>query len=231
MQYLHRNKIIVVLLFIQQTNLFSQGRQHNPNYDLQKIHFGFSIVPNHAKSKVVIAKDFYSRDSVRSITPVGFSGFGFGGIADFRIGKYFTVRWLPQIQFSQRNYKFVFSDREEVAKTETVSLDQNFLLKYHSSRHGNHRVYLVGGIKYTHDFSSNESTIRSPNRAMIPYKRETFFYEFGFGYDHFGTFALISTELKMSNSITNMLSKDPYIYTSSIDRIQARLFQISFHFQ
>jgi hypothetical protein len=205
--------------------------EHRPLYDLKKVHFGVSFVPNYGKAKVVTAADFYIRDSVRSIRPQGFAGFGFGGIMDIRIGKFVTFRYLPQIQFSQRNFVYTFDDRVETAKTETVSLDHNLLFKYHTPRHKNTRFYLIGGVKYSFDFQSNEKAVRAPNRALVPFKQNVFYYEYGFGIDHFGIFALISTEFKMSNSINNVLSTDPYIYCSSIDRIQARLFQISFHFQ
>ncbi len=231
MQYLHRYKVICIALFLFLINKSKgQGLEHHPLYDLKRVHFGISIVPNYAKAKVVTAPDFYQRDSVRTIRPQGFSGFGFGGIMDVRIGKFVTFRYLPQIQFSQRNFVYTFNDRVETAKTETVALEQCLLFKYHSVRHKNNRFYVIGGAKFSHDFASNEDAVRSPNRALVPFKKNVLYYDFGFGFDHFGIFALISTELKMSNSITNVLSSDPYIYASSISRIQARLFQISFHF-
>jgi len=64
----------------------------------------------------------------------------------------------------------------------------------------------------------------------VAFKANSFYYEYGFGYDHYGIWSMISTEFKMSNSITNMLSSDPYIFSSSFERIQSRLFQISFLF-
>ncbi len=232
MQYLHRYKIIYLsIIVLIQFSAKGQGLEHNPHYDLRRFHFGFSIVPNFGKAKVITAPDFYLRDSVQRIKALGFPGFGFGGIIDCRLAKLLTVRYLAQIQFSQRNFEYTFKDgKTETAKTETVALDQCILFKYHSTRHKNNRFYVIGGGKLAYDFASDEDAVRSPNRALVPFKATSFFYEFGAGWDHFGQFALISTELKMSNSITNMLSKDPYIYTSSIDRIQARLFQISFHF-
>ncbi len=232
MQYIHRYKVIfIAVVLFSIVNSYGQGREHNALYDLRKVHFGFSVVPNFGKAKVVTAADFYQRDSVRTIRPQGFSGFGFGGIMDVRLGKYVTFRYLPQIEFSQRNFVYTFSDRVETAKTETVALDNCLLFKYHTVRHQNNRFYLVGGLKLAYDFQSNEDAVRSPNRALVPFKKRVLYYDFGFGFEHFGLYALISTEIKMSNSITNVLSADPYIYTSSIDRIQARLFQISFHFQ
>lgn len=233
MQHLHRSQIsVLIVLLFAATQLYAQrrGAEHRPNDDQRKWHFGIGISPNFAKAKLIVAPDFYARDSVRQINIEGFYGINFGGIADYRIARYFTVRYLPQIEFSQRNFEFVFDDRVQKAKTETVSLNQCLLLKHHSVRHGNHRLYVIGGLRYTHDFQSNEDAIRSPNLPMVAFKKNSLYYEFGLGYDHFGIWSLISTEIKMSNSITNMLSTDPYIYSSSISRIQARLFQISFLF-
>lgn len=229
MQYLHGSKKIIIAI-VGLLTLELTAQEHRPNDDARKFHFGISVAPNYAKAKVTLAKDFYQRDSVRSIGVQGFSGLNFGGIVDYRIGKYFTLRYLPQIEFSQRNFTFNFSDRQQTAKTETVSLNQCFLVKHHSTRHRNHRFYVLGGVRYSHDFQSNENTIRSPNLPMVAFKANALYYEMGFGYDHYGLWSLISTEIKMSNSLGNMLSSDPYIYSSSISRIQARLFQISFHF-
>lgn len=236
MQHIHRCKIgLLVIMAVLSARLDAQHHMsmHRPNYDLDRWHFGMSIVPNYAKAKVVLAPDFYPRDSVKGISTTGFAGLCFGGIVDFGLrkdGKYFKLRYLPQLEFSQRNFTYTFVDRVQTAKTETVSLNQCLLLKHYSQRHGNYRFYVIGGFRYSHDFQSNENTIRSPNLPMVAFKANTFYYEYGFGLDHFGIWALISTEIKMSNSFTNMLSPDPYIYASSISRIQARLFQISFHF-
>lgn len=229
MQYLRWYKGLVTALF---WGVFASlaAQEHRPNDDTRLWHFGIAITPNFAKAKVVTASDFYQRDSVKQINVQGFTGLNFGGVADLRIGRFFTLRYIPQIEFSQRNFTFVFSDRQQTAKTESVSLNQCLLLKHHSVRHRNHRFYIVGGIRYSHDFQSNENTIRSPNLPMVAFKANSFYYEYGVGYDHFGLWSLISTEFKMSNSIGNMLSSDPYIYASSISRIQARLFQISFIF-
>jgi hypothetical protein len=229
MQYLHRYKIIAPFLLLVQS-AFSQGLEHRPSYDLTKFHFGVTFAPSFAKAKVVLSPSFYPTDSVRSITTTGFAGLCFGGIVDYRIGKFATLRYLPQIEFSQRNFTYRFDDREDIAATESVSLNQCFLFKYHSVRHKNTRFYVLGGARYSHDFQSNETTIRAPFKPMVAFKANSLYYEYGFGIDYFGIWSLISTEFKMSNSITNMISPDQYIYSSSISRIQARLFQISFHF-
>jgi hypothetical protein len=138
MQHLHWGKIIVV--FISALCAFdSKAQEHRPNDDQRLWHFGITFAPNFTKSKFTVSENFYSRDSVQQIKSQGFAGLNFGGIADYRLGRFFTLRYLPQIEFSQRNYTFVFKDRTQTAKTETVSLNQCFLLKHHSVRHKNHR--------------------------------------------------------------------------------------------
>ena len=231
MQHLHRCKIIFIIVFLIISNkAISQGLEHRPLYDLTKFHFGVSFVPAFAKAKVILASNFYQTDSVRNIKTTGFASFCFGGIVDYRLNKFSTLRFLPQIEFSQRNFNYVFNDRSEIAKRESVSLNSILLYKYHGVRHKNWRAYVIGGIRYSYDFQSDENAIRSPNRPLVAFKSNSLYYEYGFGVDNFGLWSLISTEFKMSNSITNMISSDPYIYSSSIDRIQSRLFQISFHF-
>jgi hypothetical protein len=103
MQHLHGIKIVVILTMMFQ-NAFSQGLEHRPMYDLTKFHFGVSFVPSFAKAKVVLSPNFYPTDSVRSLSTTGFAGLCFGGIVDYRIGKFATLRYLPQIEFSQRKF-------------------------------------------------------------------------------------------------------------------------------
>jgi hypothetical protein len=207
------------------------GQEHNPNYDLKKFHMGFSIVGNYAKFKVTPAEDFISRDSVKAINTDGFPGFGLGGIANFRLGNQLDFRLLPQLTFAQRNMVFEFTNKQDKIQVETVSFDLPMLFKYKSVRFNNTRFYVIGGGRVTHDFASNQDAERGPFKPLIALKRTSYHYEFGFGFDFYLIFAKFSPEIKMTNSINNMLSDDPYIYSSSVNRIQGRMFQISLHFE
>ncbi|MBC7426204.1 MAG: hypothetical protein H7321_06675 [Bacteroidia bacterium] len=93
------------------------------------------------------------------------------------------------------------------------------------------RFYAIAGVRFSHDFASNESTERGPLKPLIALKKNSVYYEYGFGFDYFLIYNPLSIEFKMSNSFTNLLSTDPYIYSSSIGRLQGRLFQVSLHFQ
>ncbi|MBC7426805.1 MAG: hypothetical protein H7321_09745, partial [Bacteroidia bacterium] len=103
---------------------------------MKKFHFGISVVVGSARMKLVPSADFYKRDSVRSMRVQPFPGFGFGGLADMRIGSgksFFNLRVLPQLHFLQRNIAFTFKNGNvDNIKVESVCGDLPVLLKYRS---------------------------------------------------------------------------------------------------
>jgi hypothetical protein len=167
---------------------------------------GFSIVGSNAKLKIITSDDFLLQDSLMAMRTRGFPGFAIGGISNLRLGEYFDLRALPQLHFTQRDIFFHFNDRID-------------------------KVYTIAGVRFTHDFASNEDATRGPFRQMVVLKKRSISYEFGVGMDLYTQMFKFSPEIKMTNSIGNVHSSDPYIYNNSIKRIQTRLFQISLHFE
>jgi hypothetical protein len=204
---------------------------HRPNHDLRPFHMGFSIVGSNAKLKIITSDDFLLQDSLMAMRTRGFPGFAIGGISNLRLGEYFDLRALPQLHFTQRDIFFHFNDRIDKVTVESVSFDLPVLLKYKSKRRANYRVYTIAGVRFTHDFASNEDATRGPFRKMVVLKKRSISYEFGVGMDLYTQMFKFSPEIKMTNSIGNVHSSDPYMYNNSIKRIQTRLFQISLHFE
>ncbi|MCO5253170.1 MAG: PorT family protein [Bacteroidetes bacterium] len=239
MQSIHRYKIIFCcLLLLPVYNAHAQwfkrtlGGEIDPlRYERAPFHMGFSIVGDYGKFKIVPVESLLSQDSLLSIRTQGFPGIGFGGIMNLRLSKHWHIRALPQLNFNQRNVFFEFRDRTDMIEVESITFDIPVLIKYQGTRHNNYNMYVIGGVRPSHDFSAKQDKQRGPLIKQVALRKQSISYEFGFGFDIYTTYFKFSPEIKMSNSITNVISKDSYIYNGSINFLQTRLFQISFHFE
>jgi hypothetical protein len=228
---LHWNKIAFLLAFLWLIPFKSEAQQNLPLYDLKRAHFGFGIIANQAKLKTTLASDFNTQDSVRHVVNRGFPGIGIAGLLNIKISDKFDFRFTPGLTLTQRNIDFVFDDRKDEVVIETVSFDLPVLFKYKSERNKNTRFYIVGGFRYSHDFQSDEDTERGPFKKLVPIKKDQLSYEFGIGLDLYMEYFKFSPEIKMSNGINNVLSKDNYVYTNAFDGIFTRLLNITFFFE
>ena len=105
-----------------------------------------------------------------------------------------------------------------------------FQFKFNSDRIGNFRTYLLGGIKYDIDLSSN-STARNAE-DMVKLKRVDMGLEAGIGFNFYLPFVTISPEIKVSYGLSNIHQLDPALkYSSVLDKIQSRMIVFSLHLE
>jgi len=212
--------------------LLSNAQQLNPLYDLQKVHFGFSIIGNSAKTKFTTTQKFLDRDTMKVIEGLKFPGFGVGGVVNVRLAEYFDFRTMVNIQFVERHLDYHFSGGDiEKVKISSTYMEIPVQIKYKSKRHKNTRFYLVAGSTYRYDFASDIGTERSDTRPIVALYPNTLSYDLGAGFDFYFEFFKFSPEFRISNGIGNSLVKDPYIFASSLERISPKLIQFILHFE
>ena len=209
----------------------TRAQQNLPLYDLKPAHFGFGIILGQAKLKTTLASDFHLQDSILHVKNNGFPALGIAGLLNLKVAKHLDFRFAPGLTLAQRNMDFVFEDRTDNVVIETVSFDLPFILKYKSERVKNTRFYVLAGLRYSFDYQSDEQTERGPFKKMVPLKKRQISYEFGVGLDLYLEYFKLSPEIKMSNGLNNVLSKDDYIYTGAFDGIFTRLFSLTFFFE
>lgn len=230
----HGRKIILLVLLWP---VLHTQAQNLPQYDNRVLHFGFSLFGTRQSLNLNTSPEFYANpgtDTLLNIRQVPFSGFGLGAIVDLRIGQQFNLRSLgPQISFAQRNLLYEFKDKTKNKKAEIESVYLNFpvQIKYKSERHWNTRFYVIAGLCYTYDLTSEVDAPRSYADPVVALNKNMFSYEIGFGMDLYLPFFKLAPELKFSRSINNMLVKDDFIYTKSLSSLFPRTFTLSFHFE
>ena len=210
----------------------TQAQQLNPLYDLQKVHFGFSIIGNSAKTKFTTTQNFLDRDTMKIVEGLSFPGFGVGGLVNVRLAEYFDFRTMVNIQFVERHLDYHFSGGAvEKVKISSTYMEIPAQIKYKSKRHKNTRFYLIGGMTYRFDFASDIETERSDTKPIVALYPNTFSYDLGAGFDFYFEFFKFSPEFRISNGLGNSLVKDPYIFASSLERISPKLIQFILHFE
>lgn len=203
----------------------------DPNRDMRKRFFwGIAFAATNAKMKIELDPSFWYRtDSIQSIRPIGQVGGGFGGSVAMRMGKYWELKMLTMLQLHQRSLQYTWQHTPGPnIKIETISMDVPITLKYRSSMPNNTRMYVLAGLRYSHDFQSNEDVPIGDTKPLVAIKKNTYYYEIGAGFEFRLDFVDLSIEFKLSNGINNALVRVPNSYYSgSLRAIYPRLFSIS----
>ncbi|MFV0520982.1 MAG: outer membrane beta-barrel protein [Mangrovibacterium sp.] len=170
------------------------------------------------------------------------TGFTVAIITDFRLGRYFNLRFLPGLSFGERQLVYTYNgEHMPIYNIYTGSVDQEYipihstylefplLVKYKSSRLNNQKPYLVAGIAYRQDVS------RTGEEDLLNLYGGSWYVEFGVGLDSYLPFFKFSTELKFSLGLNSLIADAPIdqraYYSEAIQSIASNIFTLSFHFE
>ena len=211
---------------------FGQGK-NNPLYDYNKdIHFGFSIGTNIAGLNHEFSDEFRRNDSLLGIEKQRFPGITLGAISNLHLGDHFDLRFIPTLVLAERAVKYKFKNEPTVEKNiESVLIEAPLTLKFKSIRHDNTRFYVIAGGKLSYDMASEASKEQNPFEPFLALEPRSFYYEFGFGFDFYFPFFKFSPEIKVSRGLTNILSKDRFVFSESFSSLKSNMIFISLHFE
>ncbi|MGI8634319.1 MAG: outer membrane beta-barrel protein, partial [Segetibacter sp.] len=101
-----------------------------------------------------------------------------------------------------------------------------FQVKFNSDRIGNFRTYLLGGVKYDMDLSSNSQARNAED--LVKLNKNDFGIEAGVGFNFFFKYVTFSPEIKISNGLSNIHSRDAHLkYSNVLDKLQSRMLVFS----
>ena len=228
----------IVLLFIGASDSYAQKIKKPQNlvrYDLQKLHFGFTIGINELNFNIKKNSNTLSNDSLLTLLPNSQKGFNLGIVTNLRIGRFTDLRFIPTLVFGERNLNYSFIDSngvsdERVKRIESTLIDFPIYLKYKSARYNNFRTYVIGGIKYSLDVASQDK-INDEGQEIVKLKKNDLMGEIGFGFDFYLEYFKFSPQIKLSYGVLNLLSKDDTVYTKSINQLSTNGWMISFTFE
>ena len=228
--YLHRHKIIYGLFFFFFMVGFSATAQKKkwvqenlPGYDKQKYHYGFSLAVHSSFNNIIYNNDFDSIPNLSAILPQASPGFSIGFLINARLSEYWDIRLHPNFVFyeTRLNYHFAGSQGNEGSVREELiegtRIEFPLLLKWKSSRHGNHRMYLIGGIKPVLEGGKRKDEDSTQDRVELI--RSDLAIDIGFGSEIYFSFFKFSPELRFSYGLSNLLASRDNILTRGLDRV------------
>jgi len=228
---IHRHKISLTGIFLLVSfGLFAQANL--PQYDLKRLHFGFTISTNLSRIAIERKSNLIGLDTVKSVTHSGVPGIGLGAISNLHLGNNWDLRLLfPVINFVQRDLHYQFLSSEKTTAIESAYCDASLEIKFKSDRRKNLRLYVLTGGKISYDLGSTIDQKRSLTKPVVSLVPLTYGYEIGFGLDLYYEYFKLSPEIKFHSTFGNAMYRDGYIYTDILNGLSPQLIQISFHFE
>lgn len=239
MHYLLRKQIVLLVLsllgIVQHS--YAQKQQYRMHREDQLYYFGITLGYNTSNLQLSKSPAFLNSDTILVAEPGSSGGITMGLMASARLSSHLQVRANPQLIIGgAKSIKYTLGKTlPGEGSTHLQSLPSTlvsfpFQLKFNSDRIGNFRTYLLGGIKYDIDLSSN-STARNAE-DMVKLKQGDFGLEAGIGFNFYLPFVTISPEIKISYGLSNIHQADPALkYSNVLDKIQSRMVVFSLHLE
>lgn len=230
----YRAIILSVMTCLVSLSAFSQEREeHRPNHDLWPYYFGLSISYNSSTLHPSKNPTFLQNDSVLSVEPGSSGGIALGLLGTLQLSPRFSLRANPQLiiggaKYFTYNLKYPSYDEKAVEKKTLPStiVSFPFQVKFNSDRIGNFRTFVMGGVKYDFDLSSNSQARNAED--LVKLNKNDFGVELGVGFNFFFRYVTFSPELKISNGLSNIHSRDPNLkYSNVLDKLQSRMLVFS----
>ena len=131
-------------------------------------------------------------------------------------------------------YHLKYADRDlgtsVTKKVESVIVTFPLQVKFRSDRIGNFRVYMLGGGKVDFDLASNARARKA--EELLKINKMDYGVEAGLGFNFYFPSFILSPEIKISNGLSNLHSRDEQLkYSNVIDLIQSRMIIFSIHLE
>ena len=241
MLYIQRKKVIkpvtllLIIVLLNYSPSFGQDLNQS-DHDSKPYYFGITLGFNIARFQTEHHARFLQYDTVQVAEPLNSGGFSLGLNATARLSGRFEGRFNPMLIFTERNifYKLKYPDpldgTDVTKKVESVIFSFPFQVKFNSDRIGNFRVYMLGGVKADIDLAANARARRAED--LVKLEKSDYGVELGVGFNFYFPSFIFSPEIKLSNGLRNIHSRDETLkYSNVLDKIQSRMIVFSIHLE
>jgi hypothetical protein len=209
------------------------ARRNNPNYDQRKMTYGF-LIGLHTTAYQIRYSDLFvtpALDNLHSVQPQWSPGFVLGLIVNYRLADFLDLRLTPQVAFYEHRLQYIYNDKtpkdEQVVETTVVEFP--FLLKYKSTRRGNIRMYMIGGIKPGFEASGKKEVDNTVSSLEV--KNFSTNLDVGFGFDLYYPLFKFSPEIRFSRGLNNLLDNTTNKYGQPLKSVNTNTITVYFLFQ
>lgn len=210
-----------------------EKEEHRPNHDNWPYYFGMSVSYNSSTLHSSKHPAFFQNDSVLAIEPGSSGGIALGLVGTLQLSPRFSLRANPQLIIGGAKYftyslKYPTLDEKFIEKKTLPSniVSFPFQVKFNSDRIRNFRTYMMGGVKYDIDLASNSQARNAED--LVKLNRSDFGIEAGIGFNFFFRFVTFSPEIKISNGLSNIHSRDVNLkFSNVLDKLHSRMIVFS----
>jgi len=232
MLYLLRRKVTLLFLcFCFSSVSFAQTYELNQEgHDDKPYHFGLSVGYNKSHFSFTHDPAFLQTDSIMDVESINNSGLNLAILGNLRLNDHFDLRvHLFDLTFSEKAFLYKQHYEPDTAVTKKVSsilLSFPVNLAFSSDRIGNLKVYTFVGGRFDYDLASNAKAEKA--EELIKLKKSNLSVEAGLGFHIYFPYFVLSPEIKLTNGIVNLHSRDQDLkYSNVIDKIYSKMITFS----
>jgi hypothetical protein len=204
--------LIFVFFLVASIAFFAQTErvEYLPKFDKKRIHYGFYLGLNQNDFKLNIRESVIEN---ANITVDASGGFNVGLIVDLRLHKNLNLRLEPGLVSNTKRLLFNHlknssTPRDSVREIGSTYLHIPLLFKFSADRYKNIRPYVLGGVSYDYNFSSNEKNQEDNSAGQFRMKTHNFMYEVGVGVDFYLYYFKFSPSIRGVFAINNEVRYD-----------------------
>ena len=227
--------IITFLLICSLNNLSAQKRdivEYKQNWDKQEVFWGYFLGLNMKDYKI----SYKTNNGFIVSTPS--MGFEVGLIGDLRLTNNLSLRLEPGLSSNSKDLEFTHiqgGTNDNIREANSTYFRVPLLLKFNTNRFNNLRPYLVGGVSYDYNFSSNQDNPDDNFDGEFRTKKNNFSYEIGVGVDLYLPYFIFSPSIRGIFAINDELVRDNVSngfspWTGNVDYFGTRGIFIKFAF-
>jgi hypothetical protein len=161
-------------------------------------------------------------------------GFAVGFLTRYRITEHVEARFTPSLIFADRQLSYVYANPSDnvMKSVQATTVDFPLLLKLKSDRIGNYRAYLLGGVKYSYAIGADKSDAEAALLDKTVKNVSGYAsYEAGIGCDIYFEYFKLSPEIKLSNSLGNILVPENQPFSAPISKLSLHTLMFSLYFE
>jgi len=194
------------------TALYAQKERvdYLPSFDKRKLHYGFYLGVNQNDFKLNLRESTIQNANI-SVSAT--TGFNVGLIADVLLHKNLNLRFEPGLVSNSKTILFNHLTTSSIPQDSIREIGSTYLhvpliFKFSTDRYKNIRPYVLAGISYDHNFSSNERNQDDNSSGQFRMKTQNFMYEVGLGIDFYLYFFKFSPSIRGVFAMNNEIKYD-----------------------
>ena len=134
-------------------------------------------------------------------------------VIDYKLHDNINLRFEPGLSSNTKTLTFdttngFIPENESVREVPGTYLRMPLLLKISTNRLDNMRAFLIGGVSYDYNFSSNQNNVNDNFEGQFRMKTNNFMYEVGVGVDLYLYYFKFSPSIRGIFAINNEIVPD-----------------------